>query len=137
MRLNCSYFLKVFSLKLFLFRPYILWNFLTCQRQILLLTLRSLLIGCNGDIEFFNTTLDWYNFFLTFQPQIVLNLFLFFTRFRLALIKFVLILKVACATFLPVCFLKSKREDLWNLEKRFVFHFKSSFHSRVNQILEF
>ena len=33
--------------------------------------------------------------------------------------------------------LKSKREHLWNLEKCFLFHFKSSFHSRENQSLEF
>ena len=34
-------------------------------------------------------------------------------------------------------FFKSKREHLRNLEKWFLFHFKSSFHSRENQILEF
>ena len=34
-------------------------------------------------------------------------------------------------------FFSSKREFLPNWEKCFLFHFKSSFHSRENQILEF
>ena len=34
-------------------------------------------------------------------------------------------------------FCKSKREHLWNKEKCFLFHFKSSFHSWNNQILTF
>ena len=34
-------------------------------------------------------------------------------------------------------FFKSKREHLSNKEKCFLFHFKSSFRSRENQILEF
>ena len=34
-------------------------------------------------------------------------------------------------------FFKSKREHLWNLEKCFLFHFKSSFRYRENQILVF
>ena len=34
-------------------------------------------------------------------------------------------------------FFKPKREHLWNLEKCFLFHFKSSCHSRENQALEF
>ena len=39
------------------------------------------------------------------------------------------------AIFLLVCF-SSLKEKLWNLEKCFLFHFKSSFHSRENQILD-
>ena len=34
-------------------------------------------------------------------------------------------------------FFKSKGEHLGNKEKSFLFHFKSPFHSRENQILEF
>ena len=34
-------------------------------------------------------------------------------------------------------FFKSKEEHLWNKENRFLFHFKSSFCYRENQILEF
>ena len=34
-------------------------------------------------------------------------------------------------------FFKSKRQHSWNCGKCFLFHFKSSFHSRENQILEF
>ena len=34
-------------------------------------------------------------------------------------------------------FFTTKRAHSWNLEKCFLFHFKSSFHSRENQILEF
>ena len=34
-------------------------------------------------------------------------------------------------------FFKSKREQLWNFEKCFLFYFKSSFYSQENQILEF
>ena len=45
-------------------------------------------------------------------------------------------LKVVSATFLLVWF-KSKREHLRNKEKCFLFHFKSSFRSRENQISEF
>ena len=45
-------------------------------------------------------------------------------------------LNAVSATFLLVLF-KSKREDLWNLEKCFLFHFKSSFGSRENLILVF
>ena len=33
-------------------------------------------------------------------------------------------------------FFKSNREQLWNLEKCFLFHFKSSFHSREKRILD-
>ena len=46
-----------------------------------------------------------------------------------------LVLKAVSATFLLV-FFKSKREHLSNYEKCFLFHFKSSFRSRENQILE-
>ena len=34
-------------------------------------------------------------------------------------------------------FFKSKRQNLWNKEKCFLFHFKISFGSWENQILEF
>ena len=47
------------------------------------------------------------------------------------------ILKVVSATFLLVCFFRSKQEYLSNYGKCFLFHFKSSFRSRENQILEF
>ena len=44
----------------------------------------------------------------------------------------------SCACYIFACLIfKSKREKLWNLEKCFLFHFKSSFHFRKNQILEF
>ena len=46
-------------------------------------------------------------------------------------------LKVVSATFLLVCFVRSKRKDLWNKEKCFLFHFESSFRSWNNQILNF
>ena len=47
-------------------------------------------------------------------------------------------LKVGCVHYIlaSLCF-KSKREHLRNLGKCFLFHFKSSFHSHKNQILEF
>ena len=47
-----------------------------------------------------------------------------------------LLLKVVPATF-SLVFYKSKREHLWNLEKCFLFYFKSSFRFRENQILVF
>ena len=46
-------------------------------------------------------------------------------------------LKAVSATFLPVCFFKSKREHLSNYKKCFLFYFKTSFRSRENQILKF
>ena len=46
-------------------------------------------------------------------------------------------LKVVSATFSLVCFL-SLKESTWETRKNvFLFHFKSSFRSRENQILEF
>ena len=41
-----------------------------------------------------------------------------------------------CYIFVSL-FFKSKGEHLWNKEKCFLFHLKSSFHSQENQILEF
>ena len=34
-------------------------------------------------------------------------------------------------------FFKSKGEHLWNQEKKFLLHFKSSIHSQENQTIEF
>ena len=51
-------------------------------------------------------------------------------------LPFLLLLKVASATFVLVCFFKSKRKHFSNYEKCFLFHFKSSFRLRENQILE-
>ena len=45
-------------------------------------------------------------------------------------------LKVMPATFLRFSF-TSKREHLWNKEKRFLFYLESSFRSWNNQILTF
>ena len=43
-----------------------------------------------------------------------------------------------CVRYIFACsFFKSKGEHLGNLEKCYLFHFKSSFRSRENQILEF
>ena len=47
-----------------------------------------------------------------------------------------LYLKVVSATFLLVCFL-SLKESTWETVKMFLFHFKSCFCSRENQIIEF
>ena len=42
-----------------------------------------------------------------------------------------------CVHYIFASFLfKSKREHLWNLEEKNLFHFKSFFRSRENQILE-
>ena len=46
-------------------------------------------------------------------------------------------LRVVSAIFVLVLFFKSKRNHLSNQEKCFLFHFKRSFRSRENQILEF
>ena len=48
-----------------------------------------------------------------------------------------LYLKVVSATFLLVCFFKSKGDYLWNKAKCILFHFKSSFCARDNQVIEF
>ena len=46
-------------------------------------------------------------------------------------------LKVVSATFLLVCFLSLKKSTCETRKNIFLFHFKSSFHSRENQILDF
>ena len=45
-------------------------------------------------------------------------------------------LEFVSATFLLVCFL-SLKESTWEKRKKKLFHFKSSFRSRENQILGF
>ena len=47
------------------------------------------------------------------------------------------LLKGCVCYILAGLFGKSKREHLWNSEKCFLFHFKSSFRSRNNEILTF
>ena len=46
-------------------------------------------------------------------------------------------LKVVCATFLLVCFVSVTESTCETRKKKFSFHFKSSFRSQENQILEF
>ena len=46
-------------------------------------------------------------------------------------------LKTVSAMFLLVCLFKLKLEHLLNWKRCFLFHFKSSFRSQENQILEF
>ena len=46
-------------------------------------------------------------------------------------------LKVVSATFLLVCFLSLNESTCQARKNVFLFHFKSSFRSRENQILEF
>ena len=46
-------------------------------------------------------------------------------------------LKVVSATFLLVCFVCLKERTCETRKNVFLFHFKSSFHSRDNQILNF
>ena len=50
---------------------------------------------------------------------------------------FILFLKVVSTTFLLVCFLSQKESTCETRKNVSLFHFKSSFHTRENQILEF
>ena len=64
---------------------------------------------------------------IKFKISLIFNFFFIFNLIQT--------LKVVSATLL-VCFLSSKREQLWNFEKDFLFQFKSSFYSWENQILD-
>ena len=51
--------------------------------------------------------------------------------------RFGITFKVVSATFLLVCFLSLNESTCQTRKNLFLFHFKSSFHSTENQILEF
>ena len=73
---------------------------------------------------------------LKFTPALFFGALLFkFQNFKTFQRYWLYTLKVMYASFLLVCFM-SKRENLWNKKKCFLFHFESSFHWD-NQILNF
>ena len=60
-----------------------------------------------------------------------------YNRFFVSFIKITVLLKDCVRYIFTSLFCMSKREDLWNKEKCFLFHFECSFRSWDNQVLNF